>query len=93
MSGMDGARREIQKLRLKLGERDFRGGAPPLDQDGLPRWDDAEPLTTEGYMAALGFAPDEELTEPELAARHRLSPYAAVFEKLRRDATEKEEEP
>lgn len=90
MSGMHGARREIRKLRLKLGERDFRGGAPPLDQDGLPRWDDAEPLTIESYMRAMGFPPDAELTNAELAARQRLSPYAEVFQQLQRDATEKE---
>jgi hypothetical protein len=87
---MHGARLEIKRLRDKMIERDFRAGAPPLDADGLPIWDGSTPLTTEGFMKALGCSLDEELTEPELEARHRLSPYAEVFEQLQRDATEKE---
>ena len=85
MSGMDGARREIQKLRLKLAERDFRAGAPPVDEDGLPNWDGSEPLSAEAFMKALGCALDEELTEAELETRHRLAPFASVFARLQRD--------
>lgn len=90
---LDGARREIKKLREKLraDERDFRAAAPPLDADGLPSWDAREPLTVDGYMRAMGFSPDEELTADELEARTRLSPFAEVFARLERDATEEEE--
>ncbi len=83
MSGMDGARREIRKLRLKLAERDFRAGAPPLDEDDLPMWGGEEPLTTEGYAKALDQGvPAEDLTPQELETRHRLAPYASVFSRL-----------
>lgn len=89
---LHGARRELKRLRDKLraDEKDFRAAAPPVDEHGLPDWDGATPLSVEGYMAALGFAPDEELTPPELAARHRLSPYIEVFERLDRAKAEKE---
>jgi hypothetical protein len=79
---MHGARREIKRLRDRLVERDFRAGAPALDQDGLPVWDDGEPLTTEGYAKALGDSPDSDLTDEELATRNRLSPYREVFSRL-----------
>ena len=91
MSVIHGARREIQRLRRKLVEyeRDFRAGAPPLDEDGMPVWDGCEPLTVESYMKAMGFDPDEELTDEEADARVRLSPpYRDLFERLERDATE-----
>ena len=39
-------------------------------------------------MTAMGFAPDEDLTAEELEARHRLSPYIEVFERMEQDATE-----
>lgn len=78
-------KREIKKLRDKMIERDFRAGAPPLDLDGLPNWDDSEPLSVESYMRALGFEPDEELSEAEADARERLGPFAEVFETLQRD--------
>lgn len=81
MSGMDGARREIRRLRDKLAERDFRAGAPPVDQDGLPSWDGSD-LSLEGYTKALGASPDSELTNDELEARTRLAPYAEVFARL-----------
>ncbi len=89
MTRMDGARREINRLRARILERDFRAGAPPLDADGLPNWGGSEPLSVEGYMTAMGFAPDAELTPQELATRERLSPYREVFSRL--DETEKAE--
>ncbi len=40
-------------------------------------------------MKAMGFDPDEELTDEEADARVRLSPpYRDLFERLERDATE-----
>jgi hypothetical protein len=54
-----------------------------LDQDDLPVWDGEEPLTTEGYAKALDQGiPDAELTDAELETRHRLAPYASIFEQL-----------
>lgn len=88
MSGMDGVKREIRRLRRNLDERDFRAGAPALDQDGLPMWDGGEPLTTEGYAKALGDSLDSDLTPQELEARNRLGPYIEVFETLQRDENE-----
>ena len=87
MSGMDDARRQIRRLRDKLlmEDRAFKAGAPPLDSEGLPMWDGCEPLSAEGYLRALGFSPEEELTDAERACRDRLSPYADLFEELRRD--------
>ncbi len=58
-----------------------------MDADGLPRWDDSEPLSVEGYMRAMGDSPDEDLSAEEAAARERLSPYREVFERL--EETEK----
>jgi hypothetical protein len=83
MSMLHGARREIQRLRRKLveDERDFRAAAPPLDEDGLPRWD-GPGVPLEGYERACGGAPDEELTPEELEVRDRLSPYIEVFANL-----------
>lgn len=88
---MHGARREIQKLRARIAQedRDFVAAAPPVDSEGMPNWDGSTPLSAEGFMRAMGFAPDEELTEPELEARHRLSPYREIFARL--DTTEEEE--
>lgn len=85
----DALKREIKRLRDRIVERDFRTAAPPLDEDGLPIWGGGVPLTTEGYMRALGFDPPDALTEAELAARERLAPFASVFETLQRA----EEEP
>lgn len=87
---MDGARREIEKLRVKLDERDFRGGAPPLVQDGLPDWDGSD-LSLDGYERALGASPDEQLTPQELETRRRLAPYAEVFQRLGREKEEGED--
>jgi hypothetical protein len=88
----DVLKREIKRLRDRLVQRDFRAGAPPLDEDGLPVWGDSEPLSVDGYTKALGPSPDEQLSAEELAARQHLSPYLEVFERLERDATEKAEE-
>lgn len=87
---IDGARRELKRLREKLRAEDqtFKAAAPPLDEDGLPVWDGGVPLTVEGYMRAMGFDPPDELTPEELEARARLGPYRAIFERL--DATEEE---
>ncbi len=82
--------RRLRALERRIGDSDFKGSAPPLDPDGLPNWDDSEPLSVESYMRALGFEPDEELSEAEADARSRLSPYAEVFEQLQRDETEEE---
>lgn len=88
---INGVKREILRLRRKLGEDERAFRAPPLDEDGLPLWDAAsEPLTVEGYMRALGFEATEELTEPEADARDRLSPYRALFERLGREKAEEE---
>ncbi len=83
MTRMDGARREIQRLRDKLRaeDREFRAAAPPLDEDGLPEWD-GPGVPLEGYERALGSTPDEELTDEELEVRDRLSPYAELFAQL-----------
>ena len=87
-----GVKREIQKFRARIAQedRDFAAAAPPVDEDGLPSWDGSEPLSVAGYMKAMGFAPDEELSGEELETRERLSPYREIFETLQRDANEKE---
>lgn len=87
MTSMDAARRELKRLRDKLRaeDREFRASAPAVDSEGLPMWDAREPLSVEGYMKAMGFDPDEELTEDELETRRRLAPYASVFALLERD--------
>ncbi len=79
---MDGARREINRLRARILERDFRSAAPLLDEDGLPNWSGGEPLTTEGYERACGDIPAERLSDEELEARNRLSPFREVFSRL-----------
>ncbi len=80
---MDGARRELKRLRDKLRaeDREFRASAPPVDAHGLPMWD-GPGVPLEGYERALGSTPDEELTDEEVAARQRLSPYMQVFANL-----------
>lgn len=93
MTRMDGARRELHRLRQKLRaeDREFRSEAPPVDADGLPVWDGGEPLSLHGYERALdGDLPNADLTAEELEARDRLVPYREVFDRLARDATEKE---
>lgn len=92
MTSMDGARRELRRLRDKLrsDDREFRAAAPPVDENGWPDWDGAG-LSLDGYARALGDSPAEDLNEDELATRNRLSPYAAVFARLQRDSDEKEE--
>jgi hypothetical protein len=91
MTRMDGARRELQRLRDKLraDERDFRSAAPPLDEDGLPDWDGTPGLSLDGYTRALGDVPDAALSDEELETRERLAPYAAVFSRL--EETEEDE--
>lgn len=79
---MGAMNRRLRALERRLGDRDFNAGGPPLDEDGLPNWDDSTPLTTDGYMRALGCSPDEELTTAEAEARARLSPYMQVFANL-----------
>lgn len=83
---MDGARRELKRLRNKLRaeDRDFRAEAPPVDAHGLPMWD-GPGVPLEAYERALGSTPDEELTDEELEVRDRLSPYAELFAQLLRD--------
>lgn len=90
---LDGAKREITRLRRKLSEdaRDFRALAPPLDEDGLPCWDGTPGLSLDGYTRALGDLPAEDLSAEELATRARLSPYSALFERLDREKAEKAE--
>lgn len=82
--------RRLRALERRVGgSREFRAGAPPVDEDGLPRWDDSEPLGVDGYMKAVDLdLPDEALTEAEAEARARLAPYASVFEQLARDENE-----
>lgn len=81
---MDGARREIKKLRdaLRAEDREFKALAPPVDAAGLPDWTGDGPLSVDGYAHALGDTPDADLTDAEADARHRLAPYAAVFARL-----------
>ncbi len=73
--------RRLRALERKVGDRAFTSGGPPVDEEGMPSWDGSD-LSLESYERALGDLADEELTEAELAARNRLSPYAAVFEQL-----------
>lgn len=82
--------RRLRALERRIGDRDFNAGGPPLDEDGLPCWDGTPGLPVESYTKALGASPDADLTEPELEARDRLVPYREVFDRLARDATEKE---
>lgn len=88
MTRMDGARRELKRLRDKLRaeDREFRASAPPVDAHGLPMWDGTPGLSLDAYTRALdGDIPDAVLTEDELEARDRLAPYAEVFEQLERE--------
>lgn len=85
---MDGARRELKRLRDKLRaeDRDFRAGAPTVDAHGLPMWDGTSGLSLDAYTRVLdGDIPDAELTEAEADARARLGSFAEVFERLGRD--------
>lgn len=82
--------RRLRALERRVGDRAFTSGGPPLDSEGLPIWDGSVPLTVESYMRAMGFSPDEELTETEVETRDRLSPYAEIFERLDQDATEED---
>lgn len=89
---MHGARRELKRLRNKLRaeDREFRAAAPPVDESGLPDWDNSG-LSLAVYERALdGDTPDEELTEDELATRRRLAPFASVFARLGREESEEE---
>lgn len=83
---MGAMNRRLRALERRVADRGFEAGAPPLDSEGLPIWDASEPLTIAGYLRALGFEPETELTEAEAEARERLSPYAQVFAQLERDA-------
>ncbi len=91
---MGGARREIRRLRdaLRMDDQTFKAGAPPVDEFGMPDWT-GDSLTRDVYERACGDLPDEELTDAELEVRRRLAPYAEVFARLERDATEEEGEP
>ncbi len=82
--------RRLRALERRLGDRAFTSGGPPVDENGLPDWTGTG-LSVEAYSRLLGDLPDEELTDEELSTRHRLAPFAEVFERLDRDATEKEE--
>ncbi len=87
MTSIDGARRELKRLREKLlrDERDFRSASPPVDAEGLPEWPGYDPLTIEQFNRALGFGtevPDEDLNDAELATRHRLAKYKPIFLKM-----------
>ncbi len=74
--------RRLRALERRVGDnREFRAGAPPVDEDGLPDWT-GDGLTFEGFERAMGLQTDEELTEFELACRDRLKPYAEVFKNL-----------
>ena len=80
--------RRLRALERRLGDRAFTSGGPPLDQDGLPDWDGSG-LSLAAYTRLLvGDIPDEELTASELEARARLGPFAELFQRLERDATE-----
>jgi hypothetical protein len=57
----------------------------------MPSWDGSD-LSLESYERALGDLPAEDLTDEELEARTRLSPYREVFARLQRDSDEKEGE-
>ncbi len=86
---MDGARREKKRLRARILERDFRSSAPLLDEDGLPNWGGGVPLSVAAYTRLLDQdVPDADLSDEELEARNRLSPFREVFERL--DETEEE---
>jgi hypothetical protein len=77
--------RRLRALERRLGDKDFKSGAPPVDADGMPCWGGSEPLSPDGYTRALGDLPDEDLTDEELETRARLSPYLALFKRLERD--------
>lgn len=82
---MGALNRRLRALERRIVDKDFRASAPPLDSEGMPNWDGSTPLTAEGFMRAMGFAPDEELSAEELETRKRLAPFAEVFETLQRD--------
>ncbi len=77
--------RRLRALERRIGPRDFNSGGPPVDEAGLPCWGGTPGLSVEAYSRILGDSPDSELTDEELATRHQLAPYAAVFERLQRD--------
>jgi hypothetical protein len=68
-------------LERRVGDRTFNSGGPPVDENGLPDWT-GDGLSVEAYSRILGDLPDEELTPPELETRHRLAPFAELFQRL-----------
>lgn len=84
--------RRLRALERRVGDRDFNAGGPPLAEDGLPDWD-GPGLNVDSYKRLLNAdTPNEELSDEEIAARDRLSPYAAVFARLAEEASQKTEE-
>lgn len=65
--------RRLRALERRVGDRDFKAGAPNVDEDGLPVWDGTPGLSVESYTKAMGSAPADELTPEELEARDRLA--------------------
>lgn len=82
--------RRLRALERRFGDKDFKSGAPPVDADGLPDWDDSG-LTLAVYDRACGSAPDEDLTPEELETRHRVAPYLEVLRRMERDEKAEEE--
>ncbi len=78
--------RRLRALERRVGgSREFRAGAPPVDEDGLPDWDGSG-LSLDAYARLLDQdIPDADLSAEELETRNRLSPYREVFERLDRD--------
>lgn len=76
--------RRLRALERRIGDKDFKSGAPPVDSEGMPDWDGAG-LTRDVYERACGGAPDEELTPEELETRHRVAPYLEVLRRMERD--------
>ena len=82
--------RRLRALERRVGgSREFRAGAPPVDEDGLPDWT-ADGLSLDAYSRLLGDSPDADLTPAELETRRRLAPFAEVFERLEKDENEEE---
>jgi hypothetical protein len=76
--------RRLRALERRVGTKEFRAGAPPLDADGLPDWTGSG-LSLDAYARLLDQdMPDADLSAEELETRNRLSPYREVFARLER---------
>lgn len=85
---MGALERRLRALERRVGGgKEFRDGAPPVDEHEMPDWT-GDGLSLDAYERLLDCStPDEELSEPERETRQRLAPHMQVFAQLQRDAS------